>query len=218
MKLYSFDLSPYAARARISIYAKKLPIEIVAPPAGGIKSAEYLALNPMGRVPVLVLDDGVSIPESETIVEYLEDAFPEPALRPHGAEGMAKVRLISRVAEIYVQAPLFALFAQLDPKGGRDEAAVTAGIAKLSEGMTALERLMPQGDYAAGDKFTTADCQVTPVCFFLNVVLSGLDRLDVMSDHPRLSAYITSSKKDPVLAKVLGEMAEGLKAFRRAQG
>ncbi len=51
MKLYSLDLSPYAARVRISIYAKKLPIEIVAPPAAGIKSAEYLALNPMGKIP-----------------------------------------------------------------------------------------------------------------------------------------------------------------------
>ena len=51
MKLYSLDLSPYASRVRVSIYAKKLPIEIVAPPAAGIKSAEYLALNPMGKIP-----------------------------------------------------------------------------------------------------------------------------------------------------------------------
>jgi len=217
MKLYSFDLSPYSARARISIYAKKLPVEIVAPPAGGIKSAEYLALNPMGKVPVLILDDGVAIPESETIVEYLEDAFPEPALRPHGPEAAARVRLIARVAELYVKAPMFALFAQLDPKGTRDEAVVEAGLAKLSDGMTHLEKLMPPGDYAAGDRFTTADCELTPLCFFLNLVLSGLGRMDVLADHPRISGYIASSKKDPVLAKVLGEMAEGLKAFRRAQ-
>jgi glutathione S-transferase len=216
MKLYSFDLSPYAARARISIYAKKLPIEILAPP-GGTRTPEFLALNPMGRAPVLLLDDGVAIPESETIVEYLEDAFPEPALRPHGAEAAARVRLIARVAEIYVKGPLFALFAQLDPNGGRDGATVEAGLAKLSEGISNLERLMPEGQYAAGDRFTTADCELTPVCFFLNVVLGGLGRLDLLTSHPRLSAYIASSKKDPVLAKVLGEMAEGLKAFRRAQ-
>lgn len=214
MKLYSVDLSPYAARARISIYAKKLPVEIVAPPAGGIKSAEYRALNPMGRIPVLVLDDGVSIPESETIVEYLEDAYPEPALRPHGAEGRAKVRLIARVAELYVMEPVRALFGQLDPTKTRDPAVVEAGLARLTEGLGHLADVMVEGPYAAGDKFTTADCEVTPVLFFVNVVLSGLDRLDVMQAHPRLTAYVAAAKRDPVLAKVMGEMAEGMKALR----
>lgn len=217
MKLYSFAVSPYAARARIAIYAKKLPVEIVEPQFGGLKSPEYLALNPMGKVPLLVLDDGGAIPESETIVEYLEDAFPDPALRPNGAEAAARVRLIARVAELYVKAPIFALFSQLDPKGGRDEAAVEAGIAKLDDGIRYLETFMPEGPYAAGDRFTTADCEVTPVCFFLNVVLSGLDRLDLMEKHPRLGAYISNAKQDPVLAKVLGEMAEGLRAFCAAQ-
>ncbi len=217
MKLYSLDLSPYAARVRISIYAKKLPIEIVSPPASGLRSPDYLALNPMGKVPLLLLDDGVTIPESETIVEYLEDAFPEPALRPHGAEGAARVRLIARVAEIYVQAPVFALFPHLDPAKPRDAAAVTATLAKLDDGLRHLERFMPAGDYAAGERFTTADGAVTPVSFFLNVVLSGLDRMDLMADHPRMNAYIATSKRDPVLAKVLGEMAEGMKVFRAAR-
>lgn len=213
MKLYSVDLSPYAARARISIYAKKLPIEIVAPPATGIKSPEYLALNPMGRIPVLVLEDGATLPESETIVEYLEDAFPDPALRPHGAEARARVRLIARVAELYVMEPVRGLFSQLDPTK-RDAAAAEAGVEKLSEGLSHLERFMGEGPYAAGERFTTADCEVCPVMFFVNVVLSGLERLDIMAEHPRLSAYVSNAKRDPVLGKVMGEMAEGMKAFR----
>ena len=214
MKLYSVDLSPYAARVRIAIYAKKLPIEILPPPAGGPKSAEYLALNPMGRIPVLVLDDGTPIPESETIVEYLEDAFPDPALRPHGPEAAARVRLIARVAELYVIIPLQGLFGQMDPTK-RDAAVIEAGVAKLEEGLTYLESVMGEGGYAAGDKFTTADCEVTPVLFMVNAVLSGLGKLEIMAAHPKLNAYTETAKKDPVLAKVMGEMTEGLKAFRR---
>jgi glutathione S-transferase len=210
MKLYSLDLSPYAARVRISIYAKKLPIEIVAPPAAGIKSVDYLALNPMGKIPVLLLDDGVSIPESETIVEYLEDAFPEPSLRPHGAEGAARVRLIARVAELYVMSPLSALYPYLDP-AKRDEAAVEAALIRLEAGIRYLETFMAQGPYAAGEKFTTADGQVTPTVFFVNAILSRIDRLEVMSRHERLTGYVRTAKTDPVLAKVMGEMAEGMK-------
>jgi len=214
MKLYSLDLSPYAARVRISIYAKKLPIEIVAPPAAGIKSAEYLALNPMGKIPVLLLDDGVSIPESETIVEYLEDAFPDPSLRPHGPEAAARVRLIARVAELYVMSPLSALYPHLDP-ARRDEAAVDAALARLEAGISYLETFMARGPYAAGEKFTTADGQVTPTVFYLNAILSRIDRLEVMSRHERLSAYVRTAKTDPVLAKVIGEMAEGMKLSGR---
>jgi len=210
MKLYSLDLSPYAARVRISLYAKKLPVEIVAPPAGGIKSAEYLALNPIGKIPVLVLDDGVTIPESETIVEYLEDAFPDPALRPHGPEAAAHVRLIARVSELYVMGPLSGLFGQLNPEK-RDPALVDAAVARLSTGIDNLERFMREGPYAAGEKFTTADGQLTPTAFFVNAILSRLDRLDALEVHPRFSAYLKTAKTDPVLAKVLGELAEGLK-------
>jgi len=214
MKLYSLDLSPYAARVRISIYAKKLPIEIVAPPAAGIKSAEYLALNPMGKIPVLVLDDGVSIPESETIVEYLEDAFPAPALRPHGPEAAARVRLIARVAELYVMSPLSALYPHLDP-ARREASLVDAALGRLEAGIGYLETFMTQGPYAAGERFTTADGQMTPTVFYLNAILSRLDRLDVMARHERLSAYVSTIKTDPVLAKVIGEMAEGMKASGR---
>ena len=74
MKLYSAELSPFAARPRVAIYAKTLPVEILAHPAD-LKSPEYLAINPMGKLPALVLDDGTVIPESDTIVEYLADAF-----------------------------------------------------------------------------------------------------------------------------------------------
>jgi glutathione S-transferase len=207
-------LSPYASRVRVSIYAKKLPIEIVAPPAAGIKSAEYLALNPMGKIPVLLLDDGVSIPESETIVEYLEDAFPDPSLRPHGPEAAARVRLIARIAELYVMSPLSALYPHLDP-ARRDEAAVDAAMSRLESGISYLETFMAHGPYAAGEKFTTADGQVTPTVFYLNAILSRLDRLEAMSRHERLSSYIRTAKADPVLAKVMGEMAEALKISAR---
>jgi glutathione S-transferase len=161
-----------------------------------------------------VLDDGVSIPESETIVEYLEDAFPDPPLRPHGPEAAARVRLIARVAELYVMSPLSAVYPHLDP-ATRDEAAVDAAVARLEAGISYLETFMAHGPYAAGERFTTADGQVTPTVFYLNAILSRLDRLEVMARHARLSAYIRTIKTDPVLAKVMGEMAEGMKASGR---
>ncbi len=97
MKLYSANLSPYSARARLAIYAKGLDVEI-APPPGGLKSPEYLALNPMGKAPSLELADGTVIPESEIVVEYLEDAFPARPLRPAKPADAARARVLARLA------------------------------------------------------------------------------------------------------------------------
>src|SRR3569832_1120323 len=63
MKLYSANLSPFAARPRIAIYAKGLAVEIL-PPPGGPGSAAYKAINPTGKVPCLVTSGGQCIPES----------------------------------------------------------------------------------------------------------------------------------------------------------
>src|SRR4051794_6395479 len=103
MKLISLPLSPFAARVRAAIHAKDLPVEIVAPPADWRTSPEYRKLNPLVRIPVLVLDDGTTLFESGVIVEYLEDAFPESRpLRPQSALDRARVRLVTQLGEQYV--------------------------------------------------------------------------------------------------------------------
>jgi len=61
-------------------------------------SAEYLALNPRGVVPTLI-HDGKAIRESQVILEYLEDAFPEPPLRPSDPYHRAQMRLWTKLAD-----------------------------------------------------------------------------------------------------------------------
>ena len=88
MQLYQTYLSPFPTRVRLMLYAKGIDCEIVEPPGfhGDPRSkGSYLAINPIGRVPALVLDDGRVLPESEVICEYLEEAFPEPPLFPSRA-------------------------------------------------------------------------------------------------------------------------------------
>src|SRR6476659_7980360 len=105
MKLYSEDTSPYSAIVRAAIYAKGLDIPIEAPP-GGIKSEAYRKVSLTGRVPCLVLDDGTPLPESAVIIDYLDEKFPDPPLRPGGPEGRARIALIRRIAEGELIAPM----------------------------------------------------------------------------------------------------------------
>src|SRR5271167_2240683 len=119
MKLYSVSTSNFAAKSRIAIYDKGLAIDIVSIPGNDLKSPEYLKINFLGKTPALDAD-GFMIPESETINEYLEDKFPAPALLPKSPEGRARVRILTRFHDLYLEPPLRALFGQMNPKT-RDE-------------------------------------------------------------------------------------------------
>ena len=211
MKLISAGLSPYASRARLAIYAKGLDIEIVTPPGGGTKSPEFLALNPIGKVPALVLDDGSVIPESDTIVEYLEDAFPAPSLRPASAEDKAKARLLARIAELYLMAQGGGLFGQINP-ATRDQAVVDAAFEKLDETLAYLNVFMGPGPYAVGASLTTADCGLAPVMFFMGVFSQVFGRADLLTKFPKVAAYAAHLRTDPHVQKLYGEMQTELQA------
>lgn len=212
MKLYSRAASPYAARVRIALYAKALPIEVIEVAMGWGKSPDFLKLNPLGRIPVLAFDDGTTLPESGVIVEYLEDAYPESALRPRAARELARVRLVTQVAEHYVMPSIFPLFMLFDAKA-RDEAAIEAQLAKLHTSLGHLDTLLPSGRYAVDDRLTTADAWLMPLVFSLHGLMDFSGRKDLLNRHRAVQAYREVAHRDPHLSRVWGEMDEGVRKF-----
>src|ERR1700689_2480755 len=77
--LYHLPLSPYARKVRLVLAEKRLPVDLrVEKPWE--RRPEYLELNPAGTVPTLVEDNGMVIPDSAVICEYLDEAYPENPL------------------------------------------------------------------------------------------------------------------------------------------
>lgn len=215
MKLYSSDMSPFAARPRLSIYAKGLDVEIL-PPPGGNKSPEYLAVNPVGKIPALVLDDGTVILESETIVEFLEDAFPQPSLRPSDPKDLARARTAARVGDLYVGTPLSGLFMQAMAET-KDPAVVAARLGELDKGMEYLNLVLSGDRYAAGPTLTTGDVGLAPMLFYVPMMGMMFGR-DLMGGHPKVAAYLASVSDDPHVARVFAEIQRGLAAWRKQRG
>jgi glutathione S-transferase len=81
---------PYCARVRLVLAEKDVAYETVEVDLGN-RPAWVYELNPVGRVPIL--DDGFVLPESDVIMEYLEERFPEPALLPGDIAARAEARL-----------------------------------------------------------------------------------------------------------------------------
>jgi len=209
MKLYNMNLSNFATKCRLVIYEKGLNIEMAPIPA------EYAKVNPLGKTPALDVD-GLLIPESEVINEYLEDKYPTPPLLPKSPEGRAKVRILTRFHDLYLEPPLRALFFQMDPKT-RDEKLVGEKVADFKNRVDQLEKMLADGGFACGANFTLADCALAPTMFFVTNLMPvfGVNALD---GHPKLTAWWTHVQTRPSVKKGLAEMGEALAAMQRGGG
>ena len=157
--LYTAERCPYAARARIALAEKRIAYDAVEIDLDD-RPAWLYDKNPLGRVPVYEEDEGLVLPESEVIMEYLEDRYPEPALWPADPAERALGRLWlerfdDRLGDAYYAAR----------RGdGREE---------LDERLADLERTLEAQPWLTGREYGLADIGYLPW------ILRGLERFEL---------------------------------------
>lgn len=172
MKLYGYFRSSAAFRTRIALNLKGLDYEtvVINLQAGDQTSADYLKVNPQGRVPSLETDDGMLF-QSPAIIEYLEEKHPEPALLPSDIAGRARVRAIASLiaCDIHPLNNLAVLKYLAGPLGQEQEAVNTWYRHWVAEGFQAVEAMMAgdgeTGRFCHGDAPGMADINLVPQVF-----------------------------------------------------
>jgi len=212
MKLYALTLSPYAARIRLALRLKGLSYEQEAPPGGGTRSPEYLAINPIGKLPVLVTDDGLIIAESETIIDYLEDHYPAPSLTPTGDAARVQMRNAIRTQELYAVPAMSRLFAQRNA-AVRDDRVVAAELAELRSGMALLQHFVDDASYVAGGAVSKADCLVLPTLMLCGIAGAMFGEPGILGDFPVLTSYVAKARQHPDMGAIWDETEAALKAM-----
>jgi len=220
MKLYQFFASPFPTRVRLMLYAKGIPFEIVEPPGFGnskLPKGDYLKLNPLGRVPTLVLDDGRALPESEVICEYLEESFPSPPLLPADPWQRAQVRLVTRISDIYLVMAMVPLFDVLATKRSQwDRAVINAAVDKVAEALGALEVYIGISGYAIGPSLTVADGALAPMLILAEEWVPSVFGTDPpLHRFPKLSAYWRSVQADPIVSRIVRETRDAIAQSRK---
>ena len=147
MELWHAWTCPYCMRVRVALAEKGVPyaereIDL------GSKPPELLALNPAGGVPVLVAD-GVAIPESIVILQYLEDRYPDRPLLPRDPLGRARARMLYDRVTALLGPQLLRLARGTPDEKAQATEAVRAALATLERG--APERGFLLGDYSIAD-------------------------------------------------------------------
>jgi len=213
MILYAVTLSPFAARVRLALRVKKLDYDMQPPPGGSTRSPEYLAINPIGKLPVLVSDEGLAIAESETILDYLDEQFPAPSLMPSDPAERVRMRNIIRSFELYATPAMSRLFKQMDP-ATRDEAVTAAEIASWRSGLGLCDQFVTDAMFAVGGAISKADCILLPSLLLCEVVASIFELDDPLADCPNLAGYQEKARQHLDMGTIWNETAAALAAMR----
>lgn len=211
MKVYGAILSPYVCRVLLALRHKGVKHDVLMP-EGGMKTPEFLALNPMAKMPT-IKDGATVLPESSVIVEYIEAKYPKKAIIPATAKGAATARLIATISDLYIQGAVSGLFGQRDPKT-RDKAAIKASLADIQHGLSILDGyLVAGGPWAMGKRFTIADCYAFPALYFVTLMTPLFGVKDPLADHKKVKKYWNAMKRDALTKQALKEMKAMAKQF-----
>ncbi len=194
MKLYYYPLSTYSQKVLLAFHEKDVPFTaVVLYPGDPQQRAELQKLTPLGKVPLLVLDNGWKVPESTTIIEYLDTHAGGPRMIPADLDLARQTRFHDRLADLYVNEPYRTVAREPDP------ARVAAARERLDTMLGGLDNHLANRTWVMGDSFTLADCAMIPPL------------LQYGSAHPitrfeHVSAYFARAMERPSVMRVRREV------------
>lgn len=207
MKLFTFATSPYARKVRMALDFKGIACEAVERCYSLDRKPDLLGASPRAEVPALVLDDGRTLADSTIICEYLEDAFPEPPLRPADPYQRARMRAIEDLCDRAFDAVAYGFWIALARKEAPEaEAMAAAARAEFAQLLARLEHELDDRDFFCG-AVSIADlaaiCHV-PAAKAMGVATDAMPRLKrwmermngieaVRNDRRRLVAALAKS-------------------------
>ena len=176
MKLYDGGRAPNPRRVRIFLAEKGITVPTEQVDLGKLqqRSEAYAAINPMQRVPALVLDDGTVIAESIAICRYFEAIQPDPPLFGRGALASALIEMWNRRLELHLFLPVATIFQHLHPamKIMVDPQVAEWGEAnkpRVFEFLRFLDGELENRPFVAGPDYSVADITALVAVDFMRV-------------------------------------------------
>ena len=200
MKLYYYPLSTYSQKVMIAFNEKQIAyephlVDLMSPEG----RAAYEKINPLGKVPFLKPSEDWQVPESTSIIEYLEDEFPDTRrLIPAERRAARQVRFMDRMSDLYYnEAVVELLFQNLGFRPGDAEKAAKAR-KYIAMSYAHWDKRLASQPWMCGNDFSMADCAVIPVMYYAQTAAP-------FADFANVSAYWKRAQERPSYAKVKAE-------------
>ena len=183
MQLYLLHRCPFGHRASIALLEKQLPFEPIFF-SRAQRPPELEAVGPYAKSPTL-FDGDVQVWDSQIVLEYLEDRYPERPLMPRDGAGRAEARMLEARADKELGSKLDVLVAETLFKPKRDEAKIAEVISELLAALKDWDHHLEGRTFLVGDALSLAD--VTLYSIFPS--LHGLTGTEIPSQRPHLRAW-----------------------------
>lgn len=213
MKLYYYPLSTYSQKVLIACYEKSVEFtpELVFLFDEAQREA-YRTIYPLGKIPLLVLDDGHWVPESSIIVEYLDTHYSDgPKLIPDDADLSRQVRFKDRMYDLYLNEPVTALiFESWKPEPERNQELIARSRSRIAVMYDFMEMNLAKQTWTNGEAFSLGDCAAAPPMFYAQEVAP-------FDARPNIVAYWQRLQERPSIRRVLDEAAPYLAKIQESR-
>jgi len=214
IKIYGYRLSPFVERIYQQVHAKGIEdkFDFCGMPDDGLQCEEYLKLNPLAKMPVLV-DGDVCLPESAIICEYIEGKFPDKPLMPADKDQHLAVNLIMRMLDTYVFQNMFTASAMVR-EATPDKEAIKAKFDEVAVALDVVEKFASgkKDGFLVGDKWSLADCAFVSADFFFARILTAMG-IDAFANRPKIKAWHEANKDTDVMKNAYDAKDKELVAF-----
>jgi glutathione S-transferase len=199
MKLIGSLPSPFTRKARIVAAEKRVEyvweVQNVWAPDSSV--ADY---NPLGKVPVLVLDDGTALYDSRVICEFLDSVSPIGKLIPADHRERIEVRRWEALADGVLDAAVLARLEGQRPAGERSQSWIDRQMGKVARGLDALDIQIGTRQWCHGNAFTLADIAAGTCVGWLDF---RYPQLEWRKDRPNLARLAVKVFERPSFAETV---------------
>ena len=212
--VHSIPGSPFGRSVLATLEEKGAAYGFVTVGPGAAKSPAHLARHPFGRVPVLE-HDGFSLYETQAILRYLDRLLPLPALAPDDARAHARMDQVMNVSDWYLFQGVASVIGFQRVIGPRllgltpDETVIAAAMPRARVVFDELARLLGEGPWFAGARFSLADLMIAPQLDFL----AETPEWPTLTEHlPGLVAWLKRVNQRPSLKATTWERVAAMAA------
>jgi glutathione S-transferase len=200
MKLLYSLTSPYARKVRIVAAEKRIAIDL-----------EQVVLadadcpvphhNPLGKIPVLIMDDGESLYDSSVIVDYLDQRTPVSHLIPQDTKSKFQVKRWESLADGVCDAGVAVMVEQRRPENLQDPSWINKQWTKVERGLEALNKDLGQNKFCVDETFSLADIALVCVLGYLDLRFG--EKVDFDNRYPNLARLNKSLASRPSIAETV---------------
>ena len=186
MKLIGSNTSPYVRKARLVLLEKNIPHTYLVDPPSDPNSSVY-GVNPLGRIPALILDDGTCVFDSPVIAEYADTLNDSPILIPRD-DVLARMRVKrgEALADGIMDSAIVVRMERIRPTEKQEQANLTLHSDAITRTLKYVAEQLGQREWCEGDHITVADLALVSALIYLD--LRQPER-DWRGAHPNLASW-----------------------------